>query len=285
MATGRVPNADRLGLENTGDRGATTAGSSSTSTSAPRSRGSGRWATSAATTSSSTSPTLEARTVAAQPAPPRRPGRQRPPVRAQRGVHLARRSPASGSPRRTPASRGSSTASSSTTTPTSPTAGPWRARPASTSSSSWPTRDGERLLGAHIIGPQASLLIQPLVQAMSLGNRSPEMARGQYWIHPAMAEVVENALLKMVTIIECPQASYSPNLLLKRESCPRPRDRSFGSQERGKVPLTKRSLVLPASPPSVKLARSWVSKILEEIGREDLVDAAQLGSPSWSPTR
>ena len=41
--------------------------------------------------------------------------------------------------------------------------------------------------------------------------------------------------------------------------------------------LTKRSLVLPASPPSVKLARSWVSKILEEIGREDLVDAAQLG--------
>ena len=43
------------------------------------------------------------------------------------------------------------------------------------------------------------------------------------------------------------------------------------------MPLTKRSLVLPASPPSVRLARSWVSKILEEIGREDLVDAAQLG--------
>jgi anti-sigma regulatory factor (Ser/Thr protein kinase) len=43
------------------------------------------------------------------------------------------------------------------------------------------------------------------------------------------------------------------------------------------VPLTKRSLVLPASPPSVKLARFWVSKVLEEIGREDLVDAAQLG--------
>lgn len=43
------------------------------------------------------------------------------------------------------------------------------------------------------------------------------------------------------------------------------------------MPLTKRSLVLPASPPSVRLARSWVSKVLEEIGREDLVDAAQLG--------
>lgn len=43
------------------------------------------------------------------------------------------------------------------------------------------------------------------------------------------------------------------------------------------MPLTQRSLVLPASPPSVKLARSWVSKVLQEIGRQDLVDAAQLG--------
>jgi mycothione reductase len=58
---------------------------------------------------------------------------------------------------------------------------------------------GERLLGAHIIGPQASLLLQPLVQAMSLGTSPTEMSRGQYWIHPSLAEVVENALLKMVT--------------------------------------------------------------------------------------
>ena len=43
------------------------------------------------------------------------------------------------------------------------------------------------------------------------------------------------------------------------------------------MPLTRRSLVLPASPPSVKLARTWVSRVLEEIGRDDLVDAAQLG--------
>lgn len=43
------------------------------------------------------------------------------------------------------------------------------------------------------------------------------------------------------------------------------------------MPLTRRSLVLPASPPSVKLARSWVSRVLSEIGREDLVDSAQLG--------
>ena len=60
------------------------------------------------------------------------------------------------------------------------------------------TPDGEQLLGAHIIGPQASLLLQPLVQAISLGTPIARMARNQYWIHPSMAEVVENALLKLV---------------------------------------------------------------------------------------
>ena len=55
---------------------------------------------------------------------------------------------------------------------------------------------GLKLLGAHVIGPQASLLLQPLVQAMSTGQTIPEIARGQYWIHPSLAEVVENALLK-----------------------------------------------------------------------------------------
>lgn len=51
------------------------------------------------------------------------------------------------------------------------------------------------LLGAHVLGPQASNLIQPLVQAMSLGQRVHDVARGQFWIHPALMEVVENALL------------------------------------------------------------------------------------------
>jgi mycothione reductase len=51
------------------------------------------------------------------------------------------------------------------------------------------------LLGAHLMGEQASTLIQPLIQAMSFGLRVDEMARGQYWIHPALTEVVENALL------------------------------------------------------------------------------------------
>jgi mycothione reductase len=53
------------------------------------------------------------------------------------------------------------------------------------------------LLGAHIIGPQASTLIQPIIQAMSFGLDAHSMARGQYWIHPAMPELVENALLSL----------------------------------------------------------------------------------------
>ena len=51
------------------------------------------------------------------------------------------------------------------------------------------------LLGAHLMGPQASTLIQPLIQAASFGQRADDVAKGQYWIHPALAEVVENALL------------------------------------------------------------------------------------------
>jgi mycothione reductase len=54
-----------------------------------------------------------------------------------------------------------------------------------------------QLLGAHIIGPQAPSVIQPLIQAMSFGLDARSMAHGQYWIHPAMPEVVENALLNL----------------------------------------------------------------------------------------
>ncbi|HEY0936934.1 MAG TPA: mycothione reductase [Trebonia sp.] len=53
------------------------------------------------------------------------------------------------------------------------------------------------LLGAHIMGYQAALLIQPLVQAGASGQRLDDLARNTYWIHPALSEVVENALLKL----------------------------------------------------------------------------------------
>ena len=51
------------------------------------------------------------------------------------------------------------------------------------------------LLGAHLMGYQASNLIAPLIQGMSFGQTVLQMAQGQYWIHPALSEVVENALL------------------------------------------------------------------------------------------
>jgi mycothione reductase len=51
------------------------------------------------------------------------------------------------------------------------------------------------ILGAHLIGPEASSLIQTFVHAMSFEQPAPVVARGQYWIHPAMTEVIENALL------------------------------------------------------------------------------------------
>lgn len=52
-----------------------------------------------------------------------------------------------------------------------------------------------RILGAHVMGPQASTVVQPLIQAMAFGTPARELATGQYWIHPALPEVVENALL------------------------------------------------------------------------------------------
>ena len=53
------------------------------------------------------------------------------------------------------------------------------------------------ILGAHLLGPQAATLIQPLVLAMSLGIPAMTVARTPYWIHPAPTEVVENALLDL----------------------------------------------------------------------------------------
>ncbi|MGL5867054.1 MAG: mycothione reductase [Dermatophilaceae bacterium] len=52
-----------------------------------------------------------------------------------------------------------------------------------------------RVLAAHAAGPQASTLIQPLLQAATFGQHAHDVARDQYWIHPALSEVVENALL------------------------------------------------------------------------------------------
>ncbi len=53
------------------------------------------------------------------------------------------------------------------------------------------------LIGAHVIGPEAATVIQPLIQAMAFGQTAHDVATKQYWIHPSLPEVIENALLAL----------------------------------------------------------------------------------------
>ena len=53
------------------------------------------------------------------------------------------------------------------------------------------------ILGAHIMGPHASTVIQPLIQAMAFGTTARALASEVIYIHPALSEVVENALLDL----------------------------------------------------------------------------------------
>jgi mycothione reductase len=55
--------------------------------------------------------------------------------------------------------------------------------------------DSLRILGAHVIGPQAATLIQQMAQAMTFDIPADRLAREQIWCHPALSEVLENALL------------------------------------------------------------------------------------------
>lgn len=53
------------------------------------------------------------------------------------------------------------------------------------------------LLGAHIIGPQAATLLQPLLQGMMLGQTVDQLGTDVLYVHPALTEVVEQALLAL----------------------------------------------------------------------------------------
>ena len=59
-----------------------------------------------------------------------------------------------------------------------------------------------QLLGAHLLGPDASSLIQTLIHTISAGHSIRGLARSQYWIHPALAEVIENALLGIEALLD-----------------------------------------------------------------------------------
>ena len=53
------------------------------------------------------------------------------------------------------------------------------------------------MLGGHIIGPDAAILLQSLVNAMRLGETVDQLARETIYVHPALTEVVEQALLEI----------------------------------------------------------------------------------------
>lgn len=58
-----------------------------------------------------------------------------------------------------------------------------------------------RLLSAHIIGPQAATLIQPLIQAIYLDNTVEQLANSVLYIHPAITEVIAQALLELSRLL------------------------------------------------------------------------------------
>jgi mycothione reductase len=51
----------------------------------------------------------------------------------------------------------------------------------------------EKILGFHIIGPYASILIQEVIDAMALGGDIQFLAHGMH-IHPALPELILRTL-------------------------------------------------------------------------------------------
>ncbi|MBC2681753.1 mycothione reductase [Corynebacterium sp. 4HC-13] len=70
--------------------------------------------------------------------------------------------------------------------------------------------DAERgtLLGAHIMGPQSTTLIQQLITVMVFGLDVRLVAKNQYWPHPGLSELVENALLGLQFTTPPPEGLY-----------------------------------------------------------------------------
>ena len=170
IATGRVPNADRLGPGAHRRRGARTASSWSTSTSAPRSTAVWALGDVANTWHLKHVANAEARVVRHNLLFPDELVAGRPPVRAERGVHLP-----PGGQRRADRAGGRGTQGiehRSVTHDYADVAYGWamESTPGDSFVKLLGTPDGQHLLGAHVIGPQASNLIQPLIQAMSLGT-------------------------------------------------------------------------------------------------------------------
>jgi len=61
-------------------------------------------------------------------------------------------------------------------------------------------KESEKILGAHVAGPYASMLIQELVNAMYTGDQTPRDLRRAMYIHPALNEVVQRALYSVYEV-------------------------------------------------------------------------------------
>ena len=60
-------------------------------------------------------------------------------------------------------------------------------------------RNTGKILGAHIIGPQASVLIQEIINLMYTSDQSSEPLNNAMHIHPSLSEVVSNAFRSLMT--------------------------------------------------------------------------------------
>lgn len=63
-------------------------------------------------------------------------------------------------------------------------------------------KSGGRILGAHIVGPQASVLIQEVINLMYTEGQSASTIVEAMHIHPAMSEVVQRAFQSLVPVHE-----------------------------------------------------------------------------------
>jgi dihydrolipoamide dehydrogenase len=57
-----------------------------------------------------------------------------------------------------------------------------------------------RIIGAHIIGPQASVLIQEIINLMYTPEQSARPLLDAMHIHPALSEVVQRAFQGLMTV-------------------------------------------------------------------------------------
>lgn len=63
-------------------------------------------------------------------------------------------------------------------------------------------RNTDRILGAHIIGPHASILIQEVVSLMYTNDQTPRPVLAGMHIHPSLSEVVERAFSNRMKVKE-----------------------------------------------------------------------------------